>query len=100
MLVEDEAALAHLLDHRVLSEEFEVQQALAALPDLEGVLRGPRITLEAEVPAGSPNISAGTWARSSRNGSGSPSESCLAPITASAGASGRRSARMDCCRGK
>ncbi len=58
---DNEVALEYLLDHRVLSEEFAVQQALSALPELDGMLRGKRITLEGEIPSGSPNISARAW---------------------------------------
>jgi WD40 repeat protein len=58
---EDEAALAYLLDHRVLSEEFAVQQALSALPELEGRWHGDSITLEADIPPDSPNISSRAW---------------------------------------
>jgi hypothetical protein len=53
----DDLAIAQLLDHRLLSEEFAVQQAVAALPELEGRLQGTRIVLEADIPPGSPNIS-------------------------------------------
>jgi hypothetical protein len=54
---EEEAALSYLLDHRVLSEEFSTQQALSALPELEGQWQKNGITLDAEVPDDSPNIS-------------------------------------------
>jgi hypothetical protein len=53
----DDVALAQLLDHRLLSEDFAVQQPIAALPELEGRLAGNRIVLEANIPPGSPNIS-------------------------------------------
>jgi hypothetical protein len=57
----DDLALVQLLDHRLLSEEFEVQQAVAALPELEGQVQGNRILLEADIPPGSPNISDRAW---------------------------------------
>jgi hypothetical protein len=43
------------------SEEFGVQQAVSALPELEGRLEGERVFLQADIPPGSPNISAGAW---------------------------------------
>jgi hypothetical protein len=58
---EDELALGQILDHRLLSEEFSVQQRLSALPELEGRLVGDRIVLEANIPAASPNISDRAW---------------------------------------
>jgi hypothetical protein len=54
-------ALEQLFDHRLLSEEFAVRQAVAALPELEGRLQGNRIALEADIPPGSPNISDRAW---------------------------------------
>jgi hypothetical protein len=57
----DERALAQLFDHRLLSEDFAVQQAVSALPELEGRLQGDRIVLEAAIPPGCPNISDRTW---------------------------------------
>jgi hypothetical protein len=58
---EDEAALSWLFDHRVVSEEFPAQQALSALPELEGQWHGEEITLDAGIPADSPNISSRAW---------------------------------------
>jgi hypothetical protein len=57
----DEAAVAYLLDQRVLSEEFAVQQSLAAKAELEGRWERGRLTFEAEVPPDSPNISSRAW---------------------------------------
>jgi hypothetical protein len=59
---DDEAALACLLDHRVLKERFEVQQALSALPELEGRIEPDgKGVLRARIPAGSPNILGRAW---------------------------------------
>ena len=68
--VGDELALGQLLDHRLLSEEFAVQQTVSAMPELEGRLTGKRIVLEAAIPHGSPNISDGAWVVVVVDGSG------------------------------
>jgi hypothetical protein len=57
----DDLALAQLFDHRLLCEDFAVQQAVSALPELEGRLHGDRIVLEADLPPGCPNISDRAW---------------------------------------
>ena len=58
---QDELAIAQLLDHRLLSDNFAAQQAVAALPELEGHLTGNQLVLEAAIPPGSPNISDRAW---------------------------------------
>ena len=65
-----ELALGQLLDHRLLSEEFAVQQAVSAMPELEGRLTGKRIVLEAAIPPDSPNISDRAWVVVVVDGSG------------------------------
>ncbi len=77
----EEAALAleQLFDHRLLSEEFVIQQAVAGLAELEGRLQGNRIVLEANIPPGSPNISDRAWVVVVIDGVGAPS-----PLTAAA----------------